>query len=468
MIITLLILGLLQIFNLGEKDPVAARFGKHKITLGEFKIAYLDVIKKPNTFDSKKLREDFLDVMIASRLLAENATELKLDENPTLQLRFNSYKEKCLRDAHFEKVIKPLIHMEEKDIEEAYSFTQEERNISHLFFKSEEQADSNYVMLQNGASFDSLAKIIFADSALVNNGGSLGWVQWAEMDYNLGMTAFRLPVGKISAPVKSQFGYHIVKVNDFKKKPLITRQEYIIAREKTKYQLEYKLGDKYAFDYIENMLKQAKVTLNPDVMEIVDNKLAEQFKRKPTQYDQMSEIQLDDSEINKLETSLWDLRNETMATINGKPMTVGEFVGLMNYIPYKAIYNSFKSAFDYSVRDFLLTHESHGLGLDSCAKVKIKFNLYKEYVLQLEMRKMLVRGVEANDSDLKNYYEAHKANYNGATFEEMKETIKPLVLSQKKREIIPDYIKKLIGKMKIEKHIDLIHNYYDNLLNRLN
>jgi len=468
MIITLLILSLLQIFNTDEKDTVVAQFGKHKITLEEFKIAYLDVIKKPNTFDSKKLREIFLDEMIAARLLAENAAELKIDRNPMLQLRFNSYKEKCLRDTHFEKVVKPLIHIEEKDIEEAYSFTQEERNISHLFLKSETQADSYYVMLQNGASFDSLAKIVFTDTVLSNNGGSLGWVQWAEMDYDLGMAAFRLPVGRISAPVKSQFGYHIVKVNDFKKKPLITRQEYIIAREKTKYQLEYKLGDKYAFDYIENMLKQAKVTLNPDVMELVDNKLAEQFKRKPTQYDQMSEIQLDDSEINKLETSLWDLRNETMATINGKPMTVGEFMGFMNYIPYKAIYNGFKSAFDYSVRDFLITDEARGLGLGSSEKVKMKFNLYKEYVLQTEMKKMLVRGVEANDSDLKNYYEEHKANYNGATFEEMKEKIKPLVLSQKKRDVVPAYIKKLIGKMKIEKHMDFIHDYYDDLLNRTN
>ncbi len=468
MIITLFILSLLQIFNSNDRDSIVAKFGKHKITLEEFKIAYLDVIKKPNTFDSKKLREDFLDEMIAGRLLADKASDLKLDQNPVLQLRFNSYFEKCLRDAHFEKAIKPLIHIEEKDIEEAYSYTQEERNISHLFFKSEKQAESYYVMLQKGASFDSLAKIIFADTVLSNNGGSLGWVQWAEMDYDLGMTAFRLPVGRISAPVKSQFGYHIVRVNDFKKKPLITRQEYIIAREKTKYQLEYKLGDKYAFDYIENMLKQATVTLNPDIMEIVDNKLAEQFKRKPTQYDQMSEIQLNDSEINKLETSLWDLRNEAMATINGKPMTVGEFMGLMNYIPYKAIYNGFKSAFDYSVRDFLITDEAHGLGLDSSAKAKMKFNLYKEYVLQAEIRKMLVRGVEVNDSDLENYYEEHKANFNKATFEEMKETIRPLVLSQKKREVIPDYIKKLIGKMKIEKHMDLIHNYYDGLLNRTN
>jgi hypothetical protein len=82
------------------------------------------------------------------------------------------------------------------------------------------------------------------------------------------------------------------------------------------------------------------------------------------------------------------------------------------------------------------------------------------------MRKMIVRGTEVNDSDLRNYYEEHKANYNRATFEEMKETIRPLVLNQKKREAIPDYIKKLIGKMKIEKHTDLIHNYYDDLLNR--
>ncbi|MDP3682366.1 MAG: hypothetical protein Q8S01_00395, partial [Ignavibacteria bacterium] len=50
-----------------KDDPVVAKFGESQITLGEYRIAYLQLIKNPRVFDSKELRENFLDQMIQQR-----------------------------------------------------------------------------------------------------------------------------------------------------------------------------------------------------------------------------------------------------------------------------------------------------------------------------------------------------------------------------------------------------------------
>lgn len=441
-----------------------AEFGNHAITLDEFKSSYLDIIKKPNVYDSKELREEFLNELIASRILAEEAVKSGYDKNSLLNYKIDAYKNKCLREAHYESVIKPKISITETDIEDAYLFTQEERRISHLFVKTKEVADSLYKQLQSGKKFEELAKIIFTDSSLANSSGDLGWVYWDQLDYDLAMAAYKLPVNVISEPVKSPFGYHIIKVTDFKKKPLITQREYEAHRRKAKYLLEYKIGEKYSYDYIDSMLKNAEVIIYPEVLKIVDKKLSDKFKRKPTDIDQMNELQLRDDEVKIVETNLWDLHEQIMATINGEKLAIGDFIGLLNFINYDVVYSGFKNTFDYAVRDFLITQEAKKLGLESESKVEMKTNLYKEFLLQLEFRKLLIRSVVAEENEIEKLYKEKKEKFNGASYDQMKDILKELLLKNKRREVIPDYVNRLLAGSEVKKELQLIHNYYDSIL----
>lgn len=460
-IIPIFFLTLIPLFAQKEKDVIVAEFGKQKIFLSEFKYAYLDIIKKPKVFDSKKLREDFLDDLIDTRIIANEEKKTNLQKNELLEYKIEAYKDKNLREAHYNVKIKPQINISEDDIEEAYQFSQEERKISHLFFTDKEKADSAYKQLQDGVPFDSLAKVIFKDSSLANKGGDLGWVYWDQLDYDWAQVAFRLPANQLSEPVKSVFGYHIIKVTDFKKTPLITRSEYELHKRKAKYMLEYKIGEKYSFNYLTELLKKSKVVIYPKALEYLDNQLKNKFKRKPTQVDQMNEMQLRDEEVKIIEFNLWDMRKEVLATINGKDYTIGKFIGELNYIPYQVVHGSFKNTFDYAIRDYLLTEEAKTLGLEKDMMVKEKTNLYTEYLLALELRKKWVKEVSVSDNDLKNYYDTHKENYKGASFETMKGAIEKIVLGDKKREIVFDKLAILKSKLKVKKYLKPIHDYYD-------
>jgi hypothetical protein len=448
----------------GKRQAVVAEIGNERITLEEFWIGYLDVLKNPKMFDSPEARAGFLDELIMARVLAREGEVRGKGNDELFKYKVNGYRDKCLRDQHFEAVIKPGIHVEEKDVEEAYQFTQEQRKLSHLFFKTRHEADSAFALLQLGADFDTLARTTFQDSVLSTSGGNLGWVEWDQLDYDLGTAAFRLRQPFVSRPVKSPFGYHILKVTDSRKNPLITRQQYVLHRRKVRYLLEWKLGDKYSLDYVRDMLSHASVQVFPEVMDFVRKKVANQFVRKPSISDQMTEIHLRESEIRVLERSLWDARNEVLALVNGKKYTVGEFMTAIVYVPYASVYSGFKAAFDCALRDFLLTEEAISMGLERAERVEMRTRLYREYLLQLAYRRELVRNVKVTEDNLRAYFERHKAELKNATFEQIHDFLQDIVLTKKKQEVVPARYSELTAGLIIRKHIKVVNDYYDALL----
>ena len=100
--------------------------------------------------------------------------------------------------------------------------------------------------------------------------------------------------------MRSSFGYHILKVTDVKRRPLISRQEYLLHKDKARYVLETMLGEKYASEYVQGMLKNADVKIFPNVAAVVKKRLSGIIIRKPYQTDQMYEAQIPESEISEL------------------------------------------------------------------------------------------------------------------------------------------------------------------------
>jgi parvulin-like peptidyl-prolyl isomerase len=86
-------------------------------------------------------------------------------------------------------------------------------NASHILVKTEEEAKAIKAELDAGKSFESIAQ----EKSLCpskKNGGSLGWFTHGQMVREFEKAAFSMKKGQISQPVKSQFGYHIIKVVD--------------------------------------------------------------------------------------------------------------------------------------------------------------------------------------------------------------------------------------------------------------
>ncbi|WP_423407883.1 peptidylprolyl isomerase [Heyndrickxia sp. MSNUG] len=121
-----------------------------------------------------------------------------------------------------EKMIEPSIKITEEEMKTYFeknkdSFDQKEQvKASHILVKDEAAAKKVKEELDNGKDFAELAKKYSTDKSNAAAGGDLGYFGKGEMAKEFEKAAFSLKVDEISEPVKTEFGYHIIKVSDKK------------------------------------------------------------------------------------------------------------------------------------------------------------------------------------------------------------------------------------------------------------
>lgn len=442
-----------------QQEETVAEFGPHRLSLEEFRAAYLNVIKQPQSFDSPEQREQFLQELINRRLLAAAAESTSLASDEKLHARIEAYGDKILRDLHFQKVIQPRIEVSPEEVEKVFRFSRERRHIRHLFAGTRMQADSLRMLLESGVPFEKLAGTVYAGSVMEGSEGNLGWVSWDQMEYDMAMTAFSLKAGEISRPVPSVHGYHIIQVLDYEKNPLLSRNDLEMHRITTKNLVRQRKGEKEANLYVHELMSQRQISINPRILEFVGGCLEERLTRSPADTDRMNEIQLTEPEIQALESDLWQRRKETLAEIDGEVLTIGDFLGHLNFVPYAAAAASLKTALDYVLRDFVLTLEAEDMDLDRSPVYKLRRRLYGEYVMQLALRRRLVREAEVSNAEIRARYEESET-YSRAPFDDIRPLIRKELLAEKKMSSVTGTIRRLRQENPVRTYPDIIHGYY--------
>jgi peptidyl-prolyl cis-trans isomerase D len=145
--------------------------------------------------------------------------------------------------------------------------TKAQRKVSHILVKDEKQADALLKQLQEGADFSKLAKEDSQDPGSASKGGELDWFEKGVMDPAFEKAAFALKkVGDLSGVVKSNFGYHIIKLDAMKPaqvKPFTAVKDDVIASIRDEraldrfYQLQNDL-EKVAFESPDSLDEAAK------------------------------------------------------------------------------------------------------------------------------------------------------------------------------------------------------------------
>ena len=90
----------------------------------------------------------------------------------------------------------------------------------HILVKTKDQAVDIFEKIAHGASFEDMARQHSADPGTKMQGGLLGYFGKGRMVPQFEQTAFKLARGEISDPVQSQFGWHLIKVEDVRTKPV--------------------------------------------------------------------------------------------------------------------------------------------------------------------------------------------------------------------------------------------------------
>ena len=237
-------------------DKIIARVGSHDITEREI----LEFIKPFGQqammlYGSEKGRQMIIDDVISMRLYALDAEEKKLDQTPEFIENLDGVRRTMLAQASMREVIKD-VSVDENEVKKFYDenaklFTQPERvRASHILVSDDESLAKVQEELKSGKSFDVVAKEFSIDPGSASNGGDLGEFPRGVMVPEFEKTAFDLKEpGDISEPVKSQFGWHIIKLGE-------RIPESVMPLEQVKTHIEQQLKEKKTQDLLQIRSKE--------------------------------------------------------------------------------------------------------------------------------------------------------------------------------------------------------------------
>jgi foldase protein PrsA len=133
-------------------------------------------------------------------------------------LNENDFREGVKLNLLEQKAVYSTIKVTDKELQDAYAAYKPDIQARHILVADLKTANEIEAKLKKGANFAALAKQYSTDTASASKGGDLGWFGTGVMDPTFEKAAFALKLNQISAPVKTQYGYHIIQVTGIKPK----------------------------------------------------------------------------------------------------------------------------------------------------------------------------------------------------------------------------------------------------------
>jgi peptidyl-prolyl cis-trans isomerase C len=178
----------------------------------------------------EQIYPQLLDQVITNELILDQAKKQKLENDPKVKEAFVEAQNNILRRAWVAKKIETDIT--EPQVKAKYdellktAQPEEQVHARHILVDSEDAAKAVLADLKAGTSFEDEAKAKSKDPSAKTNGGDLGYITKGETVAEFSDAAFKLKPGEITqTPVKTQFGWHIIKVDDRRMAPPPTFDE---------------------------------------------------------------------------------------------------------------------------------------------------------------------------------------------------------------------------------------------------
>lgn len=218
--------------NNGE---VVAKIGEEEISKDQFYDRLLEmygsqvldsmITEKIVELEAKKAKISVTDEDVQKEL-DKMIEQVGGEEMFNYQLAYSGYtmdqmKEELKNYLTIVKILEPKIEITDEEINSYFEenkdrFAQEEEvQASHILVDDEETANKVKKLLDDGGDFAALAKEYSKDGS-AQSGGDLGYFTKGEMIQEFEDAAFSMEIGQVSEPVKSEYGYHIIKVTDKK------------------------------------------------------------------------------------------------------------------------------------------------------------------------------------------------------------------------------------------------------------
>jgi peptidyl-prolyl cis-trans isomerase C len=250
-----------------SRDTVVASVNGTDITLGEVIFAVRQLPPQYQQLPADVLFGGVIDQLIQQELLAQTVTE----EPDILELALASQRRNILANAAVERLVAGAVT--DEALQAAYDAAvagmepATEWNASHILVETEEEAQAVVERLNAGEDFAAVAQEVSTDPGSGPQGGELGWFGAGMMVPEFEQGVAGLEAGQVSAPVQSQFGWHVIRLNE-------TRQQELPALDQVRGELEAQIQQEAIEAHLQELEAQGQVT-RPEPGQFDPNVLAD-------------------------------------------------------------------------------------------------------------------------------------------------------------------------------------------------
>ncbi len=236
-------------------DPVVARVNGTEIKESDLALAEEDLGAELQATSPEAKRDHLISYLTDIVLVTQAADKKKLSDDPEFKRRLAFLRNKLLMGFELQEEVKGALT--DEALHHTYDDAvrsmggQEEVRARHILVENEEEAKAIVDQLKAGGDFAALAKEKSKDPG-ASEGGDLGYFTKDQMVPEFADVAFKMYPGQISNPVKTQFGWHVIKLED-------KRTKQPPEFNKVKDQIESFLSRKAQTDFVSRLRQTAKI-----------------------------------------------------------------------------------------------------------------------------------------------------------------------------------------------------------------
>lgn len=271
------------------QDKVVAKVNGKNLTENDLKYAEAEIGADIGNLPEATRRRVLVEYLIENQLFADAAETQKLGSGAAFDERLQYWRRRALRETYFDASVKASISDDEaKKLYDAQvaqlakTKPEEEVKASHILVKEEDKAKELAGKLATGddKAFAEAAKANSLDPGSKEDGGSLGYFGRGQMVPQFEEAAFKLKKGEISPPIQTQFGWHIIKVEDRRDKPAPKIPEFAAVKDR----IVASLMHKKAQETLEGLRAKAQLEyVDADIKKQVEAEKAAPAAQPPKQ-----------------------------------------------------------------------------------------------------------------------------------------------------------------------------------------
>ncbi|HEV8664084.1 MAG TPA: peptidylprolyl isomerase [Candidatus Methylomirabilis sp.] len=259
----------------GSEEQVVVRVNQTRVTVAEFR-RRLDLERERipahlhMLMESADVQKRYAQDLIRREILLQEAARRQIDSRPVVTDRVRQVKEQMMLQTLLKEEISDKVQVPEGDVQAYYEghpeeFSRDRLRAGHILVATEGEAQQVVERLKGKEAFEGLARRLSLDKVSGAKGGDLGTIERGTMVPEFEKAAYALKVGEVSAPVKTRFGFHIIRVTRREERPAAPLAQ---IREELQQRL---LGERQqtAFDaFVEGLRQHATVEVQEQLLPI--------------------------------------------------------------------------------------------------------------------------------------------------------------------------------------------------------